>query len=91
MRVTVRYFARVRERLGPQETCEWPTDIREATAAPRTVGELWAWLLSRSPAHAEALAEGQGLRTALDEALCDTDAPLHDGAEVAFFPPVTGG
>jgi sulfur-carrier protein len=85
MRVTVRYFARVRERLGPEEACEWAGD------APRTVGELWAWLQARSPAHAEALAEGQGLRTALDQTLCDADEPLHDGAEVAFFPPVTGG
>jgi molybdopterin synthase sulfur carrier subunit len=85
MRVTVRYFARVRERLGPEEAFEWEAD------APRTVGALWAWLQARSPAHAEALAEGQCLRTALNQTLCDADEPLPDGAEVAFFPPVTGG
>jgi molybdopterin synthase sulfur carrier subunit len=33
----------------------------------------------------------RGLRTALDQRLAREDALLHDGAEVAFFPPVTGG
>jgi molybdopterin synthase sulfur carrier subunit len=28
---------------------------------------------------------------ALDQTLCDESAVLHEGCEVAFFPPVTGG
>ena len=31
------------------------------------------------------------LRCALQQRLCDESQPLTDGAEVAFFPPVTGG
>jgi molybdopterin synthase sulfur carrier subunit len=31
------------------------------------------------------------IRAAVDQAMARPDAALHDGAEVAFFPPVTGG
>lgn len=88
MRLTVRYFARVREALGPIEHCEWPVG---AADAPQTVGDLRAWLVRQSEAHAQVLASDQGLRAAIDQAMCDSSHSLHDGAEVAFFPPVTGG
>ena len=45
----------------------------------------------RGGAWAEALAEHRALRVAVDQAMAAADAPLRDGAEVAFFPPVTGG
>jgi molybdopterin synthase sulfur carrier subunit len=38
-----------------------------------------------------ALQHGRALRSALDLAMVDDSTPLHEGAEVAFFPPVTGG
>lgn len=85
MPLTIRYFAAVRERLGAEES------IALADTPARTVGELHAWLLSRSPAHAQALDPDRGLRTACNQALCDADQPLGEGDEVAFFPPVTGG
>jgi len=31
------------------------------------------------------------VRAALNQTLCDEAAAVQDGAEVAFFPPVTGG
>jgi len=31
------------------------------------------------------------VRVAIDQVLADESTPLRDGAEVAFFPPVTGG
>jgi molybdopterin synthase sulfur carrier subunit len=31
------------------------------------------------------------VRIALDQAMSPEDAPLREGGEVAFFPPVTGG
>ncbi|WP_062193000.1 molybdopterin converting factor subunit 1 [Caldimonas taiwanensis] len=83
MRITVKYFASVREALGPQESIEVPEGS--------TVGSLRVLLQSRSSAHAEVLASGRVLRAALDQALCDESARLRDGVEVAFFPPVTGG
>jgi molybdopterin synthase sulfur carrier subunit len=86
MQIQVRYFASVREKLGSGETVS-PTGVD----APRTVGELRNWLGRQSAAHAAALDEARGLRTALNQSLCMADEPLADGDEVAFFPPVTGG
>jgi sulfur-carrier protein len=83
MKVTVKYFASIREALGPQESVEVPEGS--------TVGSLRTLLQARSGAHAEALAPGRALRAALDQILCDESAALREGAEVAFFPPVTGG
>jgi sulfur-carrier protein len=83
MKVTVKYFASIREALGPQESVEVPESS--------TVGSLRTLLQARSGAHAEALAPGRALRAALDQILCDESAALREGAEVAFFPPVTGG
>jgi molybdopterin synthase sulfur carrier subunit len=86
MKIQVRYFASVREKLGASETV-----LLEGVQAPRNVGELHAWLAAQSDLHATALDETRGLRTALNQALCMSDEPLSDGDEVAFFPPVTGG
>ncbi len=83
MQVNVRYFASLREALGPQEQVVLP--------AGSTVGQLRALLQDRSPAHAERLDSHRAVRAALNQQMCDETAPLADGAEVAFFPPVTGG
>lgn len=85
MKLTLKYFASLREALGPGGTLDWP-----APAEP-TVQALRAWLRTQSDAHAQALAPGRAVRVAIDQALADEAAALHDGAEVAFFPPVTGG
>jgi len=85
MRLTLKYFASLRETLGSGGPLEWP-----ATGEP-TAGALRAWLRTQSDAHAQALAAGRAVRVAIDQALADDATPLHEGAEVAFFPPVTGG
>ncbi|MFI4931119.1 MAG: MoaD/ThiS family protein, partial [Burkholderiales bacterium] len=41
--------------------------------------------------HARLLARGRAVRCALDQVMAGEGAALHDGSEVAFFPPVTGG
>jgi molybdopterin synthase sulfur carrier subunit len=41
--------------------------------------------------HAEVLARGRAVRCSLDQHMADEAAALREGAEVAFFPPVTGG
>jgi len=88
MRVQVRYFASLREALGAVEG----VDLAPLGAqAPATVGALRLWLAERSPAHRERLGPSMAVRAACDQSLCGPDHPLHDGAEVAFFPPVTGG
>jgi molybdopterin synthase sulfur carrier subunit len=55
------------------------------------VGQLRLELMALSPQHAEALAPQKAVRAALNQVACTEDAPLSDGDEVAFFPPVTGG
>ncbi|HEY9024140.1 MAG TPA: MoaD/ThiS family protein [Burkholderiaceae bacterium] len=86
MKLTLKYFAALRETLGPGETIDWQPEGADASA-----GALRAWLRARSDVHAQALAPGRAVRVAVDQVLADEATPLREGAEVAFFPPVTGG
>lgn len=81
--VQVRFFASLREALGPTASVELP--------AGSTVGQLRDALLARGGRHAEALARGRAVRCALNQAMAEESAVIGEGAEVAFFPPVTGG
>lgn len=83
MKITVRYFASLREALGAMEVVELPAGSR--------IGTLRDALLQRGGRHAELLAPQRPVRCALNQVMADTSALLDDGAEVAFFPPVTGG
>ncbi|HRN84957.1 MAG TPA: molybdopterin converting factor subunit 1 [Hyphomicrobium sp.] len=84
-RVTVRYFAWVRERVGrAEEQIALPADVA-------TVGELARWLATRGPEYAEAFRRADVVRAALDQVHVKPSAPLAGAREVAFFPPVTGG
>lgn len=83
MKVTLRYFASVRELVGQ-------AGENVQTSAP-TLAALRDELLARGGGYAEALAPGRAVRMALDQVMSDESAPLHEGCEVAFFPPVTGG
>jgi sulfur-carrier protein len=83
MRIQLRYFASLREALGPGEIIELPPGSTVASARDA--------LIARGGAHAQRLARGRALRCALDQQMADESQPLHDGAELAFFPPVTGG
>lgn len=83
MRVQVRYFASLREALGPQEWVE--------VISGQTLGALRDALVARGGRHAEVLARGRAVRLSLNQHMADESAVLSEGAEVAFFPPVTGG
>ena len=83
MKVVVRYFASLREALGPTETLE--------IGPGATVGSVRSALIDRDAAHAAALNRGRAVRAALNQVLCDEDAGVEAGAEIGFFPPVTGG
>lgn len=83
MNVELRYFASVREAIGKgRETF--------ATGAS-TLGALRDELIARGTPYSEALARGKAVRMALDQVMSDEAAVVGEGAEVAFFPPVTGG
>ncbi|MCS6810937.1 MAG: molybdopterin converting factor subunit 1 [Tepidimonas sp.] len=83
MRITVKYFAALREQLGVAE------EVLDSEAA--TLGALREQLRGRGGVWLAALDPQRPVRMALDQAMAGADAALHDGAEVAFFPPVTGG
>ncbi len=83
MRVTVKYFASIRETIGVA------SQSVDTTAA--TLGALRDELMASGNAYAESLARGRAVRLALNQVMCDESVALVDGAEVAFFPPVTGG
>lgn len=84
MKIQLKYFASIREALGQGgETLE---------VAATTVGALRDELIARGGAYAQALARGKAVRVALNQTMVgDEAASLSEGAEVAFFPPVTGG
>ena len=85
MRLRVLYFAALRERIGrAEETVDVPDDVR-------AVGELRRWLAARGEPWASAFAETRRVRAAVDQAMASDAVALHEDAEVAFFPPVTGG
>ena len=83
MKLRVLYFARLRERFGMAEEA---LDFGGATAA-----DLVAHLQARGGVWAEELAAGRAFRVAINQDIVALDAVLPDGAEVAVFPPVTGG
>ena len=81
--IGVKYFASIREALG--------LGHEEVHTSAQTLGALRAELIARGGVYAEVLAPGRAVRMALNQTLSDEDAALPTGAEVAFFPPVTGG
>ncbi len=88
MKLELRYFAGLRETLDcPGEAVVVPDEVV-------TVAELRQWLSARGGPW-EALTTQKNLRTALDQAMlipgAEACTALREGAEVAFFPPVTGG
>ena len=83
MKVTVKYFASIRESVGLS------SETVDTTAA--TLAALRQELIARGGGRAESLADGRAVRVALNQVMSVESAALEDGAEVAFFPPVTGG
>ncbi|NML46020.1 molybdopterin converting factor subunit 1 [Ramlibacter sp. G-1-2-2] len=83
MNVRIKYFASIREAVGQG------SEMLQTRA--ETLGALRDELIARGEPYASALARGKAVRMALDQDMSEEPAPLREGAEVAFFPPVTGG
>ena len=84
MSINVLYFAGLREVLGR---------AGEEVMAPSeamTAGGLRDHIAGRGEPWAQ-LARAKNLRCAVNQSMVGFDAAVHDGDEVAFFPPVTGG
>lgn len=83
--ITLLYFARLREALGAgSEQFALPPTVR-------TLSALRGYLEQRGGVWAKEMAAGRNLRAAINQTVAVADAPIADGDEVAFFPPVTGG
>jgi len=77
MTITVKFFASLREQIGLQST-------HIDTADTLTVAQVWAQACNNAPLPAHILM-------AINMEYTSQNAPVRDGDEVAFFPPVTGG
>jgi molybdopterin synthase sulfur carrier subunit len=83
--VKLLYFARLREALGTsQEEIAVPDGVTD-------IQRLMAWLSQRGGAWQEEFTGCRPLRAAVNQELVVNTAVFHDGDEIAFFPPVTGG
>ena len=79
MKVKVRFFAGLRERLGTD------AELVEIPDSASTVAGLRLHLMQRGGAWQQVLG------VAVNHDMAAANAPLNPGDEVAFFPPVTGG
>jgi len=77
MSIQVKFFASLRERM------ERPGD-EIAAEAVATAADVWASVAGDTPLPANVLV-------AVNQEYVDIEHAVHDGDEVAFFPPVTGG
>jgi molybdopterin synthase sulfur carrier subunit len=85
MKLELKFFASIREGLKvSEENIAVPASIK-------TIADLRKYLAGRGDPWAEVLADGKVIRCALNHQMVDASTPLQEGAEVAFFPPVTGG
>ena len=57
----------------------------------KTIADLRVHLIQRGNPWAEVLASNKVIRCALNQEMVKDTTSLEEGAEVAFFPPVTGG
>lgn len=85
MKVTLKYFAWVRERIG---TAEEQVTLPDTVA---TVGEAINWLKQRGEGYAAAFERETIIRAAVDHTHARHDASLQGAKEIAFFPPIIGG
>jgi molybdopterin synthase sulfur carrier subunit len=82
MKITLRYFASLREAIGHSQ--------EELQTLALNTGQVRDELLNRGGAYA-CLGRERSVRLALNQVMVNEDAQLQENAELAFFPPVTGG
>lgn len=81
MNLKILYFASLSEAIGKTaEDFDLPPGVTTVGALRKALGQRHAALLTT-----------KNLRAAVNRKMCDMDAAIADGDEVAFFPPVTGG
>ena len=85
MKVTLLFFASLREQLGrPREDLDLPSGIT-------TVAALREHLRARGEPWTNVFAPNRPVRAAVNKEMVQPAAAIKAGDEIAFFPPVTGG
>ncbi len=80
--INVLFFASLRERLGCESlTLDYQPEMKLDDIKNQLMakGDNWQNVLSGN------------VLAAIDQEMVQGDAEIHDNAEIAFFPPVTGG
>jgi molybdopterin synthase sulfur carrier subunit len=85
MKITVFYFARLKETLN------YSTEDLVMPDETLTVLKLKAFLAKRGDVWGQMLMGKLKIRAAINHELVADSASIADGDEIAFFPPVTGG
>lgn len=85
--IKVLFFARLREQLNCSQL-DFPVTTSRNT--PFTVADLKTQLSSKGD-HWQPVFTEQKILAAVNQVMCNDEAALVSGDEVAFFPPVTGG
>ena len=79
------FFASVKEQLGCNATqLDWDESLASLSSVECRLSEI------HGPLWRQVLTQDNIIR-AVNQSVVEDDAILHDGDEVAFFPPVTGG
>ena len=77
MKITVKFFASLREQVGDSET------VFESPRGEFSARDIWNEVTD--------IELPESVLTSINMEYADIDSPVSDGDEVAFFPPVTGG
>ena len=81
MRVTVRFFARLRELAGAET-------VTVEVAAPATVSTVWRAVTTSTP---DLVPFERAISCAINAKFSRMSHPVSEGDDVAFLPPVSGG
>ena len=81
MRVTIRLFARLRDIAGAAEL------FRDVSPGA-TIRTVWRELVTEFP---DLAGYERSISSAVNADYARMDAAVHDGDEIAFLPPVSGG
>ncbi len=83
-KLTVQFFASLREQLGAERLeLDWPE--------PKAATELVKAIEAQLGEDAAQILDGPEILIAVNQTMVDRDHQIQPSDEVAFFPPVTGG